>query len=94
MNFKNLLKHVVASRYSRNYIICEKYKRVHSFKLQLLQNNYLVQLYSSASDFKRVENIPGSYFVKPFQLVCCILNYVSSIIKARHLNVDFNQGNR
>jgi hypothetical protein len=85
MDFKNLLPPVVTSSFSRNHFISEKYKTVQSFKLQLLQNSHLVQLYTSASDFKGVENIPGSHFLKPFQLFRRIFNYVSSITEAPSL---------
>jgi len=52
--------------YSPNYFIPEKYKRVLSFKQHLLQNNSLMQLYTFAREYKGVENIPGSHFVKTF----------------------------
>jgi hypothetical protein len=38
-----------------------------------------VQLYTYTNDCKAVGNIPGSYFVKAFSALCCILNDVSSI---------------
>jgi hypothetical protein len=44
------LKHAVASKFSRNYFIAEKYEKVETFKLHFLQNSLLVQLYTSASD--------------------------------------------
>jgi hypothetical protein len=53
---------VIASKYS----LPEKYKTVLSFKLHLLQNNPLMQFYTFAREWKCVENIPGSYFVKAF----------------------------
>jgi len=61
-----LLPHVVASRCSWNHFISGNYKTVQSFKLHFLQNSLLVQLYTSASDFKGVETIPGSHFMKTF----------------------------
>ena len=60
------IQNVVASEYSQNLPVCEKYKTVQSFKLYFLQNSPLVQLYSSASNCKSVGNIPGSHFVKAF----------------------------
>jgi len=57
---------VVASECSRNHFISENYTTVQSFKLYFLQNSHLVQLYTSDSNFKGVENIPGNHFVKAF----------------------------
>jgi hypothetical protein len=61
-----LFMYVIASKYSRNQFISEKYNTVQTFKLLFLQNSHLVQLYTSASDCKFVGNIPGSHFVKAF----------------------------
>jgi len=49
---------VVASKRSRNHFISEKYKTRQLFKLRFLQNSPNVQLYTSASDGKRVGNVP------------------------------------
>jgi len=57
---------VVASECSRKHFISENYKTIQSFKLYFLQNSPLVQLYTSDSNFKGVENIPGNHFVKGF----------------------------
>jgi hypothetical protein len=57
---------VIASKYSPNYFIPEKYKRVLSFKQHLLQSNPLMQIYTFARECKVAENIPGSHFVKAF----------------------------
>ena len=61
-----LIRYVIASEYPQNHFISGKYKRVQSLKLQFLQNRPLVLLHNSASDCKRVGNIPGSHFVKAF----------------------------
>jgi len=49
-SFKIKVFFVVASRCSQNHFISEKYKTGQSFKLHLLLNNPLVQLYTFASD--------------------------------------------
>ena len=65
------------------------------FKLTFLENSSLVQLYTSASDCKGVENIHGSHFMKPIQLFRRILNDVSSITHTRRpISADFSRGNR
>jgi hypothetical protein len=61
----NLL-YVVVSKCSQNYFISVKFKTIQSFKVYFHQNNPLVQPYTSASDWRGVENIPGSNFVKAF----------------------------
>jgi hypothetical protein len=61
----NLL-HVVTSKRPRNYFISVKFKTIQSFMLYIHQNNPLVQIDTSASDWRGVENIPGSHFVKAF----------------------------
>ena len=53
-------------KYSRNYVISKKYKRVQSFKLNFLQSTPLVHLCTSASDRKGAGNIRGSHFVEDF----------------------------
>jgi len=40
-----------------------------SFKLKFLENNSLVQLNTSASDCKGVENFQGSHFMNSFSAV-------------------------
>ena len=60
-----------------------------SFKLRFLQNSPLLQLYTSANDYKGVGDIPGSLFVKPFQLFRYILDDVSSVTKAPSLQCCF-----
>jgi len=81
--------YVVASKCSRNHFISEKYKTVKSFKLHLLQNRLLAQIYTFASDCSGVGNIPGSHCVKHFQLFRRILNDVSNTIKAPSLQRRF-----
>jgi len=44
-------------------------KTVQSFKLHFLQNSNLVPIYTSASDCKGVENIPGNHFMKAFSVL-------------------------
>ena len=58
--------YVAASKYSRNHFISEKHKTVQSYKLHVLQNSLTVKIYTSASDYIDVGNIPGSHFVKVF----------------------------
>ena len=71
---------------SRNHFICDKYKIVQSFKLHLLQNSPLVQLYISASDYEGVGNIPGSNFMKALSVHPSQLSYVSRITKGPSLH--------
>jgi len=47
-------------------LFSDKYKKVQSFKLYVLQNSPLVQLYTSASGCKGIGNISGNHFVKAF----------------------------
>jgi hypothetical protein len=54
---------MVVSKCSRNHFISEKYVTVRQYKLHFLQNDPLVQLYMSVSDFIGDGNIPGSQFV-------------------------------
>ena len=56
-----MMVYVLASKYSWNHFISEKRKRVQSFKI-----HFLAPLYTSASDCKRDENIPGNNFEKVF----------------------------
>jgi len=63
------IQYMVATEYSQNLSVCEKYKTVQSFKLNFLQNSPLVQLYISASDCKSDGNISGSHFVKDYLAV-------------------------
>ena len=56
--------HVVALKFSWNHFISEKYKTVQPFKLEILQNSPLVQLYTSTSKCKGVGNISGSHYVE------------------------------
>ena len=48
---------VVASKCSRNHFIYEKYNILQSFKVQFLQNDPLVQLYTSASTVNVLETL-------------------------------------
>jgi hypothetical protein len=73
---------VVASNYSWNHCISEKYKRIHLFKIYFLQSSPFVKLYT-------VGNIPGDILWKPFQLFHRILNYVSNITKVPSLQCLF-----
>jgi hypothetical protein len=57
---------MVASNCPQNHNASEKYKTVQLFKLNFLQNNFLVELYASTRNCKGVGNIPGSHFVKAF----------------------------
>jgi hypothetical protein len=57
------------SKCSQNHFISEKYKTVQSFKLLILQNSPLVQIYISARNFQGVGYIPGSHIVKAFSTV-------------------------
>ena len=50
MHVLGLPLYVVASKYSQNHFIYEKYETVKSFKRHFLQNNPLVQLNTSVSD--------------------------------------------
>ena len=52
--------HAVASECSLNHFISEKYKTVQSSTLHFLQNSPLMQLHTSADDYKVVGNISGS----------------------------------
>jgi hypothetical protein len=54
---------MVASKYSRNHFISEKYKSVPAFALHFLQNSPLVQLQTFAKAGKGVGNFSGSHFV-------------------------------
>jgi hypothetical protein len=58
--------YVVASKYSRTHFVYDKYKTVQSFNLHFLQNNPLVQQYTSASDWKAAGKISRSRLVKAF----------------------------
>ena len=49
--------YVEASKYSRTHFTYDKYKTEQSFNLHFLQNNPLVQKYTSASAWKYVEKI-------------------------------------
>jgi len=59
----------VTSSYAGCHFISEKYKTVQSFKVHLFHNNPIVQIYTSASQYKVTGNIPGSDFVKAFSSV-------------------------
>jgi len=88
---------VVASRYSQDHFISEKYT-TQSFKAYFLQNSPLVQLYISASIHKGVGNIPASYFVKlkkklfSSSVAFLIMSVASQ--KRRPFNVDFSRAKR
>jgi hypothetical protein len=69
----------------RNRFISVKYKTVKSFKLHFLQNSPLVQIYISATDYNGVGDIPGSHFLKPFQIFRRLLNDVCSVTIAPFL---------
>ena len=86
-----LVPYVLSLKCSRNHFFppLRNTKKIQSLKLHFLQNSPLVQLYSSVSDCKGVRNIPGSHFVKPFQLFRRILNYVSSTTKVPSLQCWF-----
>ena len=77
--------YTVASKCSRYHFVSEKYKIMHEFKLHFLQSSLLVQLCTSVSDRTGVGNIPGSHFLKAFQLFRCILKDAISVIKAPSL---------
>jgi len=47
-------------------LLSDKYSTAQSFKLYLRQISPLVQLNTSASEYKDVGNIPGSHFVRGF----------------------------
>jgi hypothetical protein len=55
---------VVASKYSRNHFVSEKYKIVLSFTLHFLQHSPLLQLRTFAKTCEGVGNISGSHFVE------------------------------
>jgi hypothetical protein len=57
---------MIASNCPQNHNVSEKYKTVQPFKLNFLQNNFLVELHASARNCKGAGNIPGSHFVKAF----------------------------
>jgi hypothetical protein len=59
----------VTSKYSGCHFISEKYKRVQSFKVHFFQNSLIVQIYTPASHYKVIGNIPGSHFVKAFTAI-------------------------
>ena len=59
-------QHMVASTCTWNHIISYKLKTQPVFKLHILQNSSLVQLHTSASNCKCIENIPGSHLVETF----------------------------
>ena len=83
------LFYVVASKIFSEWLSFWEIKKIRSFRQYFPQSCPLVQLYTSASHYKCVGNIPGSHFVKAFQLFRCILNYVSSITKAPSLHCWF-----
>jgi hypothetical protein len=85
---------VVASKYSQNHFISEKYKTVQLFKLQFLQNNPLVQLDTSASDSKGVENIPGSHFVSLFSIPVAFLMMSVAPQNRSPFSANFSRENR
>jgi hypothetical protein len=58
--------YMAASNCPQNHNVSEKYKTVQSFKINLLQNNFLAELYASARNCKSVGNIPGCHSVKVF----------------------------
>jgi len=85
---------VVASRYSRDHFISEKYTTTQLFKAHFLQNSPIVQLYISASVYKGVGNIPASYFVKkkkPFSSSVAFLIISVASQKRRPFNADFSR---
>ena len=84
-----MLTYVVASKCYKNHFISMKYKTAQSFKLHILQNSPLGQLYTSASYCKGVGNIPGNNFMKPFQLFIRILSDVIASQKRRLFSVYF-----
>ena len=47
-------------------LISDKHKTLQLYKLYLLRNSHLLQLYTSASDCKDAGNVPGCHFVKAF----------------------------
>jgi hypothetical protein len=55
---------VIASKFSGNHFISEKYKNSAIINKHFLKNAPLVLLHTSASDSKAVGSIPGSNFVK------------------------------
>jgi hypothetical protein len=57
---------MVASKCSRNHNVVEKYTKVQPLKIHFLPNVPRVQIYTYAGNFKGVENIPESNFVKAF----------------------------
>jgi len=62
-----LSMHAVASKCSRSRFHSEKYKTVQSSTLHFLQNSPLVQLHTSAGDYKVVGNISGSQYESLFR---------------------------
>jgi len=57
---------VVASKYSQNHFISEKYKSLLAFTLHFLPNSPLVQLNTFAKACKSVGNFSESHFVHTF----------------------------
>jgi hypothetical protein len=64
-----------------DHIIYDKYETVPVFKLHFRQNSPLVQIHTTVSGCKGIENISGSHFVKGFQLFRRILSDISNITK-------------
>jgi len=58
--------YAVASKYSRYQFISEKYETTQLFKPHFPQNSPLVEIYTSASDWECVGDIPGNQFVEAF----------------------------
>jgi len=80
------------SKYSQNHFISEKYKTVQSFKLHILQNSPLLQLYISARNCHGVGHIPGIHFVKAFSTVpphSKMMSVASQKKKKHPFNADF-----
>jgi len=81
--------YVVPSKWSRNHVICEKYKRVQTFKLRFLQSIPLCNYTLLPVTVKVLETFLESILWKPFQLFRRILSGVSSTTKLPSLRCWF-----
>jgi len=86
---------VIDSKCCRNGFISDKYERIQSCMLHLLQNRLPVPLYTSASDGKNVENISGSHIMNVFSALSSHFSMTSvASQKNGPLNANFSPGNR
>jgi len=81
----SILVCIVVSKCSRKLLYFWEIQNSKSFKPHFLQDSPLVQLCTSGRKCTRDGNIPGSHFVKAFQLFRRIYSDVSGITKAPHL---------